>query len=532
MILEGQLTPAGVSQVARLDDALVAGSKEGAQIGTLRRLFGEAKLSAAEKTTSVADVKAVLVAEKPLTKAEAANVLKALEKEGVSAFSIRYIKVQRVAAGGSTEGLGLDATQLAKLRILKSKRVRGVLTKAEKPDLDTLEGIQRVFLGTLKSKQVAAKTAKFHRDVERTAKLMKKAAATRGIKVGLIKEVKAAPGARVKGRPTLREVRLEEPGARAVPVRAGGKGRPVAPTAGGVGSRLQVAGGQEVAVAISPGYIKIDASEVPNPSDLPIPVRKPVPTPTPKPVAVPLPTPAPAPAPAPVVVPTPLPQPIHKPTEAPSPRPTPRPGPKAVPLPTTTPQPTPTPTPVPTTPASPSVTSPKPTPTPISKPTPAPIPTPTPTPTPAPVPTPTPRPTPSPAPAPTPAPTPTPTVTPSRILAPPVRPRRFELPDGTKLPPGVFPKRARWAQGAALVDFDFVTGRETFSANPGDPTLTPSATFKVLSTTKQPIQRRSFRLGIVDVAITRGGLTFTRARDTVTGKFTGQRLRPRRLRLR
>jgi len=254
------------------------------------------------------------------------------------------------------------------------------------------------------------------------------------------------------------------------------------------------------APAPAPAPRPVPAAPTPDPWGAPTPQPRPSPTPLPSPLPKPIgrvePRPSPAPSPAPQPAPTPKPRPLPEPAPQPSPTPGPRPQPQPAPLPTPIPQPKPTPRPVP-----------------------APQPTPTPKPAPSPKPTPSPRPVPRPAPI-SPRPTPRPSEPPRKRRA------RFELPDGIRLPEGVYPERARWTQGKTIVDYNFRTGKARYSENPGKATVKPGRTFRLLSTTEQPPLKKRLRLGFVVITITREGLDYQAAEGV------GRSLRQRELKSR
>ena len=114
--------------------------------------------------------------------------------------------------------------------------------------------------------------------------------------------------------------------------------------------------------------------------------------------------------------------------------------------------------------------------------------------------------------------------------APPIAP--FALPGDRRLPPGVFPLKARWVQGKSIVTYDFQSGKADFSANLGDASVAPNQTFSLLSTTSRAPSRRRLELGIVVVDITQKGVTFRKSAE-LGSRVNGKRLRSRqRLRLR
>ena len=85
----------------------------------------------------------------------------------------------------------------------------------------------------------------------------------------------------------------------------------------------------------------------------------------------------------------------------------------------------------------------------------------------------------------------------------------FNLPGGKTLKAGTYPGIVTWKQGLVRVRLDMRTSQATYRKlrNPG----VPNKTFRVVSTSAKTPDPRTLPLGVVDVVITRQGLTFVRS---------------------
>src|SRR3990167_3821342 len=110
-----------------------------------------------------------------------------------------------------------------------------------------------------------------------------------------------------------------------------------------------------------------------------------------------------------------------------------------------------------------------------------------------------------------------------------VTPRQpYLLPSGSKLKPGVYPEKARWAQGVVLVTYNFRTGQATYTPNPGPSTSTPEKTFRIISTTTTKPRAHRLRLGFIDLLVGESRLGFRRneqARVRQIGLRTRERIK-------
>ncbi len=95
-------------------------------------------------------------------------------------------------------------------------------------------------------------------------------------------------------------------------------------------------------------------------------------------------------------------------------------------------------------------------------------------------------------------------------------PERFELPDGSKLREGQFPKVVEFPLGVSIVRIDLQTGIRTFRSNP-DPTADPAKGFKIVSFTDKPPQKRTLEQGIVDIRVSPSGIDFRSSKREVRG---------------
>ena len=89
-------------------------------------------------------------------------------------------------------------------------------------------------------------------------------------------------------------------------------------------------------------------------------------------------------------------------------------------------------------------------------------------------------------------------------------PPRFRLPDGSELPPGVFPRIVQFGRGVVLERVDLQTGRRTFSKKPRGVSGNPEESFSVVKTTDQPPKVRSFVGGLFKYRVGRREVTFRR----------------------
>jgi hypothetical protein len=83
----------------------------------------------------------------------------------------------------------------------------------------------------------------------------------------------------------------------------------------------------------------------------------------------------------------------------------------------------------------------------------------------------------------------------------------FGLPNGDRLPEGVFPHKATWLQGTMRVIYDFSTDTETWERSPvsGE----PDKTFRVTSVTNQLPRDNNFQMGLFNVSLTSSGISFS-----------------------
>ena len=103
------------------------------------------------------------------------------------------------------------------------------------------------------------------------------------------------------------------------------------------------------------------------------------------------------------------------------------------------------------------------------------------------------------------------TKTDTRTRATSRTPVRFSLPKGKgTLPPGQYPGRVTWPQGAVRVTYDLTKGSVVFSKRQKPKGTTPRKGFEVLSTTETPPTPRNLRIGRVEVQIGQRSLTFKR----------------------
>ncbi len=105
-----------------------------------------------------------------------------------------------------------------------------------------------------------------------------------------------------------------------------------------------------------------------------------------------------------------------------------------------------------------------------------------------------------------------PVTPPVRGRAKDVKPRKFSLPSGDRLPRGVFPEIVEFPLGEVVVTVDIVKGERSFRANTGDLSISPRDGFKVVSTTTRRPTNRTFAQGITSFVVTEKGVSFARRR--------------------
>ncbi len=110
---------------------------------------------------------------------------------------------------------------------------------------------------------------------------------------------------------------------------------------------------------------------------------------------------------------------------------------------------------------------------------------------------------------------PPPGTPPGKLLGP----ERFELPDGSKLREGQFPKVVEFPLGVSIVRINLQTGRRTFRSNP-NPTADPAKGFKIVSFMDKPPKKRTLEQGIVDIRVKPSGIDF-RARKPSKKRNSG-----------
>ncbi len=88
----------------------------------------------------------------------------------------------------------------------------------------------------------------------------------------------------------------------------------------------------------------------------------------------------------------------------------------------------------------------------------------------------------------------------------------FSLPAEKTLPPGVFPEIVEFPMGEVIVRVDIVKGKREFRVNTGDPTVSPSDGFRVLTTTKRRPTARIFPQGVTSFVVSKQGVSFARRR--------------------
>lgn len=84
----------------------------------------------------------------------------------------------------------------------------------------------------------------------------------------------------------------------------------------------------------------------------------------------------------------------------------------------------------------------------------------------------------------------------------------FKLPNGSTLPPGVYPRKVRFPLGKSKVGVDIDTRAINYSRNTGDPKQKPQAGFKVVTTDKTRPKPQRFPQGIVDMVVTEDSISF------------------------
>lgn len=101
---------------------------------------------------------------------------------------------------------------------------------------------------------------------------------------------------------------------------------------------------------------------------------------------------------------------------------------------------------------------------------------------------------------------------PGRVISP----KRFELPDGSKLAEGRFPLIVEFPLGVSIMRINLQTGRRTFRENP-NPTADPVKGFKIVSFTSEPPRKRTLDQGIVDIRVKPTGIDFIASKRVVRG---------------